>query len=454
MKRHRQKCDIWKSRDRGALQGSRLKDTLQERYGVSTVQGIPEAEAKRKATLKERYGAENVFSKESTLFEKVQSSLEGKRPILRGEDNPFSRPEVQAKIREHNQRNYGVDHNMQAPEVRAKAKATNVERYGTEESLASPEIRSKIKSTCEKVYGGPAPACSPEIQEKTKVTNQERYGVDWTCQDLDVRRKQLETMVENYGSHYWASEEGRAKVKATLMERYGVDHPAKIEGFWEKAVTTFKERYGAAHPLQLAEFLEKRSQTCLAKYGVENPLQSPGIYAKLTETVRAEYGVDCVFQSEKVKENIRRANIAKYGFPHPMQNREYARAHLEKITLPGPNLLERRFASANPQLLYTGDGSFWRWLPKLGHHKNPDFILPGPVKSNPKKGVVKVVEVFGDYWHSKMFTGRANFDHEQKLIEAFADIGIYCLVVWESDFKADPTGVQQKVTDFLSSQQT
>ena len=60
MKRHRQKCDDWKSRDRGEVQGQRLKNTLQDRYGVSTVMAIPEAEAKRKATLKARYGAENV----------------------------------------------------------------------------------------------------------------------------------------------------------------------------------------------------------------------------------------------------------------------------------------------------------------------------------------------------------------------------------------------------------
>ena len=137
-----------------------------------------------------------------------------------------------------------------------------------------------------------------------------------------------------------------------------------------------------------------------------------------------------------------------------MQNREYALTRLEAMRRPGPNLLERRFSSTFPQLLYTGDGSFWKWLPKLGHHKNPDFILPGPVASNPKKGVAKVVEVFGDYWHSRMFTGKANFDHEQELIEAFSSIGISCFVVWESEFKADPDGVRERVLDFLDGEIT
>jgi hypothetical protein len=58
-------------------------------------------------------------------------------------------------------------------------------------------------------------------------------------------------------------------------------------------------------------------------------------------------------------------------------------------------------------------------LPKLQHHKNPDFILPGPHPDNPKKAVTHVVEAFGDYWHSKMFTGKAPFDHERELVEAF-----------------------------------
>ena len=116
-----------------------------------------------------------------------------------------------------------------------------------------------------------------------------------------------------------------------------------------------------------------------------------------------------------------------------------------------PNLLERQFAVLNPELLYTGNGILWKWLPKLGHHKNPDFILPGPDPQHPKKDVVKVVEVFGDFWHSRMFTGRANFEHESELVEAYQDIGIICLIVWESEVKKDSTSVRQRVKDFLAS---
>jgi len=234
-----------------------------------------------------------------------------------------------------------------------------------------------------------------------------------------------------------------------LVEKYGADHPSRIDGFWTRMVATFVRKYGATHPLLLAEFLEKRRQTCLQRYGVESPLQAPDVYAKLVQTVQADYGVGCVFQAEEVKEKARETNIERYGFPHPMMNRDYARQHLEKMRQPGPNMLERQFAALNPELLYTGNGTFWRWLSELGHHKNPDFILPGPDPKHPKKGVTKVIELFGDYWHSRMFTGRANFEHEQQLVGAFKAAGLDCLVVWEGELRADPKVCRQKVLNFL-----
>lgn len=178
-----------------------------------------------------------------------------------------------------------------------------------------------------------------------------------------------------------------------MKERYGVEFPSQIEGNWDKTVATFRERYGVDHPLQLPEFLEKARQTCVQLYGTP----FPGLRTK------------------------------------------------------GPNLLERQVSVMSPVLLFTGDGSFWRWLPMLGHHKNPDFIVPGPDPKKPKKGVTKVVEVFGDFWHSRIFTGKAPFDHEQELIEAFAEIGITCLIIWESEVKADLETVKSRITSFVHS---
>jgi len=475
MKRHRRGCPVWKDRHRGTVQMARLAETLQGKYGegVTRPLNVPGADEHRRATNKERYGAENVLSRESSIFDKVQASLEGKRPILKGADNPFAWPEVQEKIRQTNLAKYGVEVSTQNPEVRAKVKATNLERWGVEEALASPVIRERITATNQDRYGGPSPSCSTEVVEKARQTNLERRGVEWTNQDPEVRQRQVATQFEHYGTYFFASEEGKARIREALIKKYGADHPSRIDGFWQKMVATFIRKYGVTHPLLLAEFLEKRRLECQNRYGVDSPLQNPDVYARLVQTVRDRYGVGCVFQAEEVKEKSRQTNlqnygvpyaiqaeevkeksrqtnIAKYGAPHPMMNREYARARLERMHLPGPNLFERRFASLFPELLYTGNGAFWRWLPKLGHHKNPDFILPGSDPAHPKANIKKVIELFGDYWHSRMFTGKANFEHEQDLVAAYRGIGLDCLIVWEGAFRDDLEAIRSQVLAFLA----
>lgn len=428
LKRHRKTCEVWKSRDKKTHQAAQLKKTMLERHGVDNPRHLEEAEEKRKATVLERYGAENVFSKESSVFDKVQASLEGKRPVLRGDDNPFAKPEVQEKIREHWLTEHGVENPQQVPEIRARTRETNLERYGGE-LLGSEELAEKARATNLERYGDEFPQRTEPIKEKIQETSLERYGVPWTCMDPEVRAKQLETHHERYGSHWFASEEGKEAIRRACLDKYGVDSWMKTEGAWDKLVEVFQERYGVDHPLQLAEFLEKR-----------------------TETVRDRYGVDHVLQSAEVWERWRETSIENWGVPHPMQNKDYARQHFEKMgPTNGPNGLERAVQALAPEgsLLFAGDFTFWRWLPTLGKHKNPDFIVPGPDPDNPKKGVTRVVEAFGDFWHSRMFTGKVPFAHERELIDAYAEIGIECLVLWESEVKRDEEEVRGRLSEFL-----
>ena len=392
MKRHRQGCEAWQARDAQALAAERRVETNLTRHGVADASQSPETRAQRAATNRERYGAANPFAKESSVFDKVQASLEGKRPVLRGAENPFAQSEVKEKIRARLRERYGVENPQQAPEIRERTKATVLKRYGGE-LLASPVIRAKAEATNLARYGVPFAGGTPEVQARVIETNMARYGVPHTCMDPEVRRKQLETMESHYGGHFFASEEGKGAIRAALKEKFGVEFPGAIEGHWAKVVATFKERLGVEHPLRLIEFLEKQQAT----------------------------------------------NIERYGTPFPG-----LRHH-------GPNGLEQRVADLAPpsSLLFTGDGMFWRWMPKLGHNKNPDFIVPGPDPAKPKKGVTRVVEAFGNFWHSKMFTGKAPFEHESELIDAYRDIGIECLIVWESEVKADPEGIRARLGEFL-----
>jgi hypothetical protein len=189
------------------------------------------------------------------------------------------------------------------------------------------------------------------------------------------------------------------------------------DGAWDRLVQTFQERYGVGHPLQLAEFLDKQRATNVERYGVENVLQDTEIKGRMVSTKMDRYG-------------------NPWG-PSPID---------------GPNGLERTVMDLAPagSLLFTGDFTFWRWLPTSGKHKNPDFIAPGPDPENPKKGVTRVVEAFGDWWHSRMFAGKAPFDHEQDLIDAYAEVGISCLVLWESEVYANPEATKERLASFLA----
>ena len=416
MKVHRKTCGVWQGRDKKAVKLFRMQETMIERHGVASPIQSTAIREKTAATNIERYGAANPFSREASTFDKVQTSLDGKRPVLKGADNPFAREDVKAKVRAHWMQEHGVTNPQQVTVIRERTRATNQDRYGGE-LLGSPVLADKIRATNQDRYGDVVPQRTDAVKEKQRETNLERWGVPWTGMHPEIRARQLETHHAKWGSHYFASDEGKAAIKAAMVERYGVEHPSHIEGWWDRMVATFRERYGVGHPLQLAEFLDKRRKTVLKKYGVEHVLQNVDVRKRMVTTKMEKYG-------------------NPWG-PSPMG---------------GPNGLERRVMTFVPEgsLLFTGDFSFWRWLPALGHHKNPDFIVPGPDPTNPKKGVTRVVEAFGDFWHSRMFTGKAPFEHERELIEAYADVGLECLVIWESEVKSDPAGVQGRLEAFLS----
>lgn len=372
MKRHRRVCDVWQTRDKHIVKEARRKSTLLEKYGVDTPRKVAEFEQRRTSTIREKYGADNVFSKDSSIFDKVQKSLEGNRFRYEKGDpnNPFSDPEIQKRIPGILLEKYGADSPQKVPEIRERTKQTNFERYGVEEILSSPEIRAKVRDTCEERYGGPAPSCDPEILEKARQTNLERWGVEWTCQHEDVRQKQYAAMVEKYGSHFFASEEGKEVARQGMEDLYGTWHPSLNPELRQKAVDTFRSNYP----------------------DVEWP---------------------CMLAWDSV----------------------------------GPNGFETRIASlfpeAGPEIEFTGNRTFWVKLRSLGRNKNPDFVV------RPFRKFRKVIECFGDYFHSEEFTGKTPQNHEEEIVQAYAKEDIACLVIWESELRSDSEGVRFRIENFL-----
>lgn len=71
--------------------------------------------------------------------------------------------------------------------------------------------------------------------------------------------------------------------------------------------------------------------------------------------------------------------------------------------------------------------------------KCPDFININ--------GQKKLIELFGDYWHSMKKTGISKEKHETERREHFKKYGFDTLVVWESELK-NKEAVKNKIVEF------
>jgi len=69
---------------------------------------------------------------------------------------------------------------------------------------------------------------------------------------------------------------------------------------------------------------------------------------------------------------------------------------------------------------YVGDFKIWV------DGKNPDFI---------DEDKNKIIELFGDYWHSEELTGKPEYIHEQERIDHFNNSGYDTLIIWENELK-------------------
>lgn len=106
-----------------------------------------------------------------------------------------------------------------------------------------------------------------------------------------------------------------------------------------------------------------------------------------------------------------------------------------------PNRFETDFDNVTPDILcFTGDGSWWRRLTVrlsngeyISKNKNPDFKV-----TNQRK----VIELYGDYFHAGEFA--------EDIILAYHSIHIQCMVIWQSEWKANRDEILEKVNEFIN----
>ena len=74
---------------------------------------------------------------------------------------------------------------------------------------------------------------------------------------------------------------------------------------------------------------------------------------------------------------------------------------------------------------------------------NPDFI-----NINGKK---LIIELYGNFWHSKQIIKRSPRNEENKRIKRYAKYGYSTLIIWDKDLEKNPIGIIRQIKHFMSS---
>lgn len=212
------------------------------------------------------------------------------------------------------------------------------------------------------------------------------------------------------------SEETTKKISKSLM-----GHPCtnNLRG------KTWEEVYGIKEAKKRQKELSKSlmGRTVSEKTKEKIRLLRTGTHhSKATKEKISKAKIGKVF-SEEAKANIKEAQTKKW------QNPEYKEKQLKAIFAGlelRPTKPERKLRRGLNKLFpgeykYVGDGTIF-----IGG-KCPDFINVN--------GQKKIIELFGDYWHSEKATGIFIKEHEKQRIKHFAKYGFKILIVWECELQ-------------------
>lgn len=107
-----------------------------------------------------------------------------------------------------------------------------------------------------------------------------------------------------------------------------------------------------------------------------------------------------------------------------------------------PNKYERWVLDNVSNFKFVGNFKLKVKHPVTGRVKYPDFVFR-----------TAILEVFGDFWHSRKFKGEDRPTHENTIRAFYNDCGYTCLIVWASEIQKNPEATKQKITSFLRDYQ-
>ncbi len=212
--------------------------------------------------------------------------------------------------------------------------------------------------------------------------------------------------------------------KKYLKETYGVENLMHVKEIKDKAENnmrkTFREKYGVEHPMKSNIVKQLYKNSLIKKYGVDCIMRVKDIQkkqrAKYNKTCVERYGVDNTFSVLDIQKKAKINAVIK------------------------PNNIEYKIINEFKDLKYVGDGNLWIQIGK-NKRRNPDFIQ---VNNN------KILEVFGDYWHSEKKTGINEDIHCETVINDYKKSGYDCLIIWEKEIKNNFKLVKNKINNFLN----
>ena len=162
------------------------------------------------------------------------------------------------------------------------------------------------------------------------------------------------------------------------------------------------------------------------------------------------YGKKSGPMSDETKEKLRNIFLGKSWGKHTeetksrlkisgrnkFKNPDYIKTFI-KSSFRKPNKLEIKLEEIINSIIpdkYKFVGDLKVWI----DGSNPDFI-----NENDKK----IIELFGDFWHSERIIGKSTEEHENDRISHFKNNGYDTLIIWEHELK-DLNKLKQKIMEF------
>ncbi|KKK68643.1 hypothetical protein LCGC14_2941990, partial [marine sediment metagenome] len=231
--------------------------------------------------------------------------------------------------------------------------------------------------------------------------------------------------------------------------RCGCGEYVKIpRGRWNKYLLG---HYIRVHP---RSYTKKERDKSAERMKINNPMKDPDIVRKvhskinhkvvgkkMAETNRKKGYYIKTSERMKINNPMKNEKIAK-NHSNYMKKKWREEEHIKKMIKAfklKPNKAEKVLINSiknhNLHYKYVGDFSFWI------DGKNPDFIN--------HNGEKKVIEIFGDFWHTspKKIGKKTVEEHCEERINHFKRNGFSTLIIWEKELE-NPVKVIEKIRRF------